>query len=169
MASHSSSLRPTKAVVLQALRNILRPVVRGTRVLDLFAGSGRVGTGLLEEGAATVVGVDRREAPEGLPEDYKWIRRDVHGYLSTRREITYDIVYLDPPYKSNYASTLLPKLASINILSRYGIVGVETDAQTSLPTERPVEGSLYLMRRRKYGGTRLWIYQKGRDREGYKD
>jgi 16S rRNA G966 N2-methylase RsmD len=148
---------------------MLRPVIQSTRVLDLFAGTGRVGVGLLDEGADSVVGVDRRDPPEDLPEDYEWIRRDVPKFLNAYHETTYDIVYMDPPYDSRYAVELLPEASRDDLLSDEGIVAVETDYETELPTDKAVNGSLYLMRRRDYGGTRLWLYQEGREAPGYSD
>ena len=169
MAPESSSIRPTKGVVVRALRDMLRPVIAGTDVLDLFAGTGRVGRELLEEGAGSVLGVDKREAPEDLPEEYDWIRRDVPDFVRSGTLRSFDVIYMDPPYDSEHAETLLPELVGSGLLREQGIVVVETDYSTELPREEPVEGSLYLMRRRDYGGTRLWLYQADREQHGYRE
>lgn len=168
MASESSSIRPTKGVVVRALRDMLRPVIGGTDVLDLFAGTGRVGRELLEEGAESALGVDRREAPEDLPEAYDWIRRDVPDFVHSGVLRSFDVVYMDPPYDSDHARNLLPDLVDSGLLREQGLVAVETDYSTELPREKPVGETLHLMRRRDYGGTRLWLYQADRDEPGYR-
>lgn len=167
MASDQTPIRPTKSVVVRALRDILRPVINGTVVLDLFAGTARVGIELLEEGAETVVGVDKRDSPEDLPGDYEWVRGDVENYLRSAPERSYDVIFMDPPYDSGLPSDLLPVIVNENLLREHGIIAIETDLETELP--EAVDSEFFLMRRRKYGGTRLWIYQSDRNQPGYRD
>jgi 16S rRNA (guanine966-N2)-methyltransferase len=169
MDSDASSIRPTKNVVVRALCDILRPVIAGTEVLELFAGTGRVGEALLEEGADRVLGVDEREAPEDLPEEYEWIRRDVPSFVKGSFVETFDVIFMDPPYASDYAEDLLPEIAESGLLREQGIVAVETGYDTELPEEQPGANPLQLMRKREYGGTRLWIYQSDRDQPGYQE
>ncbi|MGH7876776.1 MAG: RsmD family RNA methyltransferase, partial [Candidatus Dormibacteraceae bacterium] len=52
------AIRPTQALVREAMLNMLAPWVRGARVLDLFAGSGALGLQALSEGADFVTFVD---------------------------------------------------------------------------------------------------------------
>ncbi len=169
MDTDSSSIRPTKNVVVRALCDILRPVIAGTEILELFAGTGRVGEALLEEGARRVLGVDEREAPDDLPEDYEWIRRDVPSFVNAGFLESFDVIYMDPPYDSDYAEELLPQIEGADLLREQGIIAVETGYRTDLPEGSAVEGRLQLMRKRDYGGTRLWIYQSDRDQPGYRE
>lgn len=168
MDTDSSSIRPTKNVVVRALCDILRPVLAGTEVLELFAGTGRVGEALLEEGAERVLGVDERGAPEDLPEEYEWIRRDVPAFVNGGFLESFDVIYMDPPYDSDHAKKLLPDIAQSGLLREEGIVAVETGYKTDLPQDQPVGERLQLMRKRDYGGTRLWIYQSDREQPGYR-
>ncbi len=55
-------LRPSPDRVRETLFNWLAPVIRGTRCLDLFAGSGALGFEALSRGAASVVLVERDRA-----------------------------------------------------------------------------------------------------------
>src|ERR1700680_3054408 len=54
-------LRPTRAMVREALFNILGDAVIGAPVVDLFAGAGTVGFEALSRGASRVAFVDREE------------------------------------------------------------------------------------------------------------
>jgi 16S rRNA (guanine966-N2)-methyltransferase len=162
-------MRPTKNVVVRALCDILRPVIAGTEVLELFAGTGRVGEALLQEGAHQVLGVDERESPEDLPGEYEWIRRDVPSFVNGGFLESFDVIFMDPPYDSHYAGNLLPEITESGLLREQGIVAVETGYKTDLPQDRPVGERLQLMRKRDYGGTRLWIYQSDRDQPGYRE
>lgn len=169
MASEPSPLRPTKGVVVRAIRDMLRHVVAGTDVLDLFAGTARVGRGLLEEGAQSVTAVDLREVPDDLPEELTWVRKDVLEYVDSINDEKFDIIYLDPPYDSNLAEEILPKLSRNNLLSSNGIVAVETGYKTTFSGDEIIDGELYLMRKRNYGRTDLWIYQTDREEPGYRE
>lgn len=170
MAADQPEIRRTKAVVVKALCDILRPVIDGLVVLELFAGSARVSQRLLEEGAEEAYAVDlepRSEGPE--PEILTWYKEDVFTFLESGPPKMVDLVFMDPPYESGYIGQLLPQLAAAEWLSEQGIVVAENSTkETDLPAEVSGEarGSLYLMRNRNYGGTRLSIYQANREEPG---
>lgn len=169
MAPDPSPLRPTKAVVVDAICDILRPVIRDLWVLELYAGTGRVSRALVEEGAAGAWAVDRREAPDDLPEEVHWLQRDVEELVREGPPGTVEVVYLDPPYGGDGAETLLPRIGRAEWLADRGVVLAETDLEAALPETVPEPSRLALMRKRRYGGTRLWVYQRGRDEPGYRD
>lgn len=169
MAHEDPQVRPTKSVVVRALRDMLRPIVLETVVLELFAGTGRVGRALLDEGAQRVIGVDRRGPLEPIPEDYEWVRRDAEDFVRDGPDEPIDIVYMDPPYQSRYPRDLLEQLTEAPWLKEEGIVVIETARSVDLPDQTEGEDPLYLMRKRHYGGSRLWLYQAGREQPGYKE
>jgi len=97
--------------VKQTLFGILEPDLPGTRVLDLFAGSGAAGIEALSRGAAAATFVERdpRAASiiaanlrrTGLAHLARVIRADVGAYLRDPRRAAdepWDLVILDPPY-----------------------------------------------------------------------
>lgn len=169
MAHENPEIRPTKSVVIRALRDMLRPIIHGTVILELFAGTGRVGRALLDEGADRVIGVDHRGPLEPLPESYEWIRRDVEDVVREGPGEPIDIVFMDPPYQSRYPGDLLAELDGVPWLRDEGIVIIETARAVELPDHTDGDEPLYLMRKRHYGGSRLWVYQAGRDKPGYKE
>jgi 16S rRNA (guanine966-N2)-methyltransferase len=154
-----SPLRPTKAVVLKALRDMIRPVIEDLVVLDLFAGTGRVGEALIEEGARKVFAVDERESPDDLDEDVEWFRRNVDQFLNHGPPEPVDLVFFDPPYDSTNHAGYLTTISQAPWLVEEGIVIVETDRGTDLSATDPID-DFSIKRNRRYGNTRLWILQR---------
>ncbi|MFB6356871.1 MAG: RsmD family RNA methyltransferase [bacterium] len=159
-----SELRPTKDIVRKALCDMLRPIIDDLVVLDLFAGSGRVGVALLEEGASSVCAVDKRPLPEGMEndyssEEYRWRQTEVESFLSGAPSHSFDVVFMDPPYDSHYPRTVTEELLDKNLLTSQGIIAIETSYEMDLRDLTVEENSLTLMRNRTYGGSRLWLFQ----------
>ena len=127
-----SGLRPTPDRVRETLFNWLGQTLDGKRCLDLFAGSGALGFEAVSRGAAEVVMVENnRTAFRALQENSKKLActnvalRCEDGLEFARRESgRYDVIFLDPPFHSNY----LPKLLEIlpQRLNENGVVYVES-------------------------------------------
>ncbi|WP_322894498.1 MULTISPECIES: 16S rRNA (guanine(966)-N(2))-methyltransferase RsmD [unclassified Yoonia] len=106
----AAHLRPTSDRVRESMFNVLQggrygDPLRGTRVLDLFAGTGALGLEALSRGAAHVTFVDNGRVAQGLiraniaklrrQDDTKLITTSVTA-LPTGQPC--DLVFLDPPY-----------------------------------------------------------------------
>jgi 16S rRNA (guanine(966)-N(2))-methyltransferase RsmD len=110
------AVRPSPAMLREALFNIIGPAIQGARFLDLCAGSGAVGIEALSRGAARAVFVDshpaslaviRRNLEElGAAGRATLLRRDaVHAPADlARRGERFDLAFLDPPYDSATAA-----------------------------------------------------------------
>jgi 16S rRNA (guanine(966)-N(2))-methyltransferase RsmD len=104
------SVRPATDRVKQALFNVLinRMELHGTRVLDLFAGSGSLGIESLSRSAEHVTFVDISEKAIdcmeqnvrilGCESQVEILQMDGMNYL-TRSNASFDIIFADPPYK----------------------------------------------------------------------
>jgi 16S rRNA (guanine966-N2)-methyltransferase len=155
-------LRPTTDRVREALFSALGSVVNGSRILDLFAGTGAFGFEALSRGASSVVFVDpSRKALDAL-------RRTVHelgveaqtGILATtasraikilaESEDCFGIVYLDPPYETDWVQEILFDPAFRRIVDEQSLVVTERDAHRTAPS-RPSMFVPFFSRR--YGGT----------------
>lgn len=108
-------LRPTPDRVRETLFNWLGPRVAGSRVLDLFAGSGALGLEALSRGAAEAVFVDTsRTAVRALEANIELLgatsatvlRMDARRYLARGGE-AFDLVFVDPPYATDLAKRSL--------------------------------------------------------------
>jgi 16S rRNA (guanine(966)-N(2))-methyltransferase RsmD len=121
-------LRPTSDRLRETLFNILAPAIRGSTVLDGYAGTGAVGIEALSRGASHVTFVDadpravqlvaRNLAHCGITEGFAIIRADLE-HSATSVERTFDLIFLDPPYDADpaRAATLVsPRLRQDGLL-----------------------------------------------------
>ena len=158
--------RPTTDRVKEALFSIINFEIPGTRVLDLFGGTGQLGIEALSRGAQSAVFVDAREdACRLIKENLKRTRMEQYGrvvrsdyldYLSRCTE-QYGIIFLDPPYAEVFLENALKRITEIDILQSNGIIVTERPLGKELPWE--FEG-FSRSRDYKYGKTLLTIYRK---------
>lgn len=134
-------IRPTPDRVRETLFNWLAPGIRGSRCLDLFAGSGALGLEALSRGASHVTFVERdavaaKELRSRLSEWRATGAVVEHGdalaYLRGPAE-AFDIVFLDPPFATGPLAEAARLLEERHWLSADALIYVETDARTGLP------------------------------------
>jgi 16S rRNA (guanine966-N2)-methyltransferase len=115
----SAGLRPTPDRVRETLFNWLGQDLPGWSCLDLFAGSGALGFEAASRGAGRVIMIEReRAALEALEKNrtvlgarqVDILRADALAWLASNRE-TFDLVFVDPPFDSDLAATVLADLA----------------------------------------------------------
>lgn len=115
----AAQLRPTPDRVRETLFNWLGQRLHGLECLDLFAGSGALGFEAASRGAAAVTLVERdREVAKHLRASaaalgaarVRVVEGDALAFLA-RDTARYDVVFVDPPYASGMAVTVLGRLA----------------------------------------------------------
>jgi 16S rRNA (guanine966-N2)-methyltransferase len=140
--------------------------LQGAVVLDLFAGTGALAIEALSRGAARAVLVERDPralaalkanlAELGLGAEEAEVRRGEAGAAlrnARERQETYDLVFVDPPYR--HAGVLGRELQAAlpPVLAPRARGVVESDRRTE-PPALPLEMEL----RRRYGDTEIAIY-----------
>ena len=163
--------RPTTDRVKEAVFNILQFDIEGRRVLDLFAGTGQLGTEALSRGAASAVFVEkRRDAAALIRENLKLTEltdrsRVVNGeagaFLAGCRE-KFDLIFLDPPYAAGLLEEALEAISRFDILANHGIMVCESPAERELP-DLPAPYSRHRVYR--YGKTKITTYHCEEDVE----
>ena len=158
--------RPTADRVKEAMFSILQFDLPGTRVLDLFGGTGQLGIEALSRDAKSAVFVDaNREACALIRENLKRTKlesearvvcSDYASYLRSCNEM-YDIIFLDPPYSETFLENSLKLISEIDILQSGGIIVTERPLGKELPWEFP---GYTRSRDYKYGNTLITIYKK---------
>lgn len=157
-----NAIRPTADKVRESLFNILQFRISGASVLDLFCGTGAIGIEALSRGAKTVVFNDAsRESIAVLKknlnklkvsEEYRLQNSDALTFLKNTTD-TFDLVYIDPPYKSDLGGEAL-KLVSRAL--NYGGTAVFED-------EKPFSGEacgIVKTDERKYGRVYLTFFRR---------
>jgi 16S rRNA (guanine966-N2)-methyltransferase len=169
-APRGTSTRPTSDRVREATFALLG-TVEGERVLDLFAGTGALGIEALSRGAERAVFVERDAraaralranlASLDLERPQAEVREvEAIGALRTarRRRETYDLVFIDPPYRQLRAieqalGALLPPL-----LAPSARVVLESDKRVQLKLAAEA-GPSQIGPQRRYGDTTITIYR----------
>ena len=169
LAKKQKSLRPTTGKVRESLFNIIRGSIRNARFLDLYAGTGTVGFDALREGASATLFVDSSKAcikkidaliqKHGLSEKAKSVHRNVLSFIerAEARSMTFDIIFLDPPYHTDEIIHALSAIDKSAILRDNGIVIAEHFTKKQLPDKFT---DLYKSRNYDYGDTVLSFYER---------
>ena len=115
----AAGLRPTPDRVRETLFNWLGQDLPGWTCLDLFAGSGALGFEAASRGAERVVMIERDAKAMAALEKNRDVlgasrvdilRVDAMAWFANNRE-TFDLIFIDPPFDSGLAATVLANLA----------------------------------------------------------
>ncbi len=138
----NAQLRPTGDRVRETLFNWLSADITNSKCLDLFAGSGSLGFEALSRGAAYCgfVETDKHTAQQIqkncdlLELSAKQVgvsTKSAFEFLDSVSKKSYDIVFIDPPFRKNYIEELLPKLQKH--LNPDSLIYVEIEKESKLP------------------------------------
>jgi 16S rRNA (guanine966-N2)-methyltransferase len=166
-APRGRATRPTSERVREAVFSMLGEL-EGAVVLDLFAGTGALAIEALSRGAARAVLVERDPralaalranlAELGVGAEEAEVRRGEAGAAlrnARERRETYDLLFVDPPYRHAGATGRELEAALPPVLAPRARVVVERDWRTE-PPALPLELEL----RRRYGDTEITIYRQ---------
>lgn len=142
-----SSTRPTSDKIREALFDKLGTKVENCDFLDLFAGTGAVGIEAISRGAKDVFFVDENKTAIALVKKNLSLisATDKNVYLSNFEKAllsfkksgqTFDIIFVDPPYASNFAEQAIEKIREMTLLNTNGILVWEHDANKNLFIEK---------------------------------
>ena len=152
------AVRPTLDRVREAWMSILQYDIPGSRVVDLFSGSGALGLEMLSRGAvsADFVELDPKTARVlqknievlGAAEASVIRRADALRFVEKLDENAYDLAVADPPYKGGFAL----KLVEVWLQRPFSrILSVEHDAYEKLPGSAET---------RRYGSAAITFYRR---------
>lgn len=164
-----NSVRPTADKVKEALFSIIADKLWGSRVLDLFAGTGSLGLEALSRGAESCLfGDNSRESlkiiksniemcgagqkAEVMAGDYRKVLMNAKGQ--------FDIIFLDPPYGKGFLEKSITLIGEEGLLKEGGLIIAEHRKEEELP--ETVQG-FYREKERKYGIVKLSIYVHEKD------
>lgn len=166
-----SGTRPTSDRVRESLFGALESAgaIDGSRVLDLYAGSGALGLEALSRGAAALDLVEKsRPAATVLRRNIAAVstalgtnvarvhESAVHTFLK-RAAGPWDLVFTDPPYDLDDDAMTADLVALAPLLTEDAVVVIER-ARRATPPDAAAAG-LEIFREKAYGDTALWWAQ----------
>jgi len=171
--------RPTTSIVREALMNILGERIKESYLLDLFSGSGIIGCEALQKGAQKILAIESNKrtaqlcqsnllnASKGLSHSpqTKVICCDVIKQLRSQNELKstkiikninlvterFDIVYIDPPYRSKIIYSVLEELLKGSWLNKDALVIYEHNSESI----KTINSKWLINKQKRYGKTAL--------------
>ena len=140
-------LRPTTDRIRETVFNWLAPYIEGARCLDLFAGSGGLGLEAISRGAVQVCFLENHPlAIEALKQNINQLVSDERATVlkvdtlhwlketstSGSKKQSFDIVFIDPPFSSEFYQVIFDSLISSKLLAGNALIYVESDKQRHL-------------------------------------
>lgn len=165
----SNAIRPTTDRTRESLFNILAhaypEALDGTRVLDLFAGTGAVGIEALSRGCRSALFVENGVEGRGLIWENidafglhgraRILRRDATLLGSVSTMEPFHLVFADPPYGKGLGEKALKAAHDGGWLVPGALAVLEEDAGVEItldPAFAPIED-------RGFGDTRMYLYR----------
>ena len=129
----SIDLRPTSNRLKKVLFDWIQFELKDSVCLDLFAGTGNLGLECISRGAKKVIFV------ENYKNVLKILKKNIHNLKSINnyeifekniyetdldfyKKDTFNIIYLDPPFKDKNLDKLLSKIQNYTLLKKNGII-----------------------------------------------
>lgn len=162
--------RPTLDRVKESIFNIIQNNVRGSIVLDQFAGTGSLGLEAASRGAKECHLVDmgddtfsklKQNIIDLKFEDFCTAHKgDSFKYLETfgKQGKVFDLIFIDPPY----AKDMIPP--SLELIKKYNLLSADGLIVTKIDSEEEICGGyedIVLVKQRKYGNTTVCLYEFG--------
>ena len=164
-----NNTRPTLDRVKESLFNIIQNNIKDSIFVDVFAGSASIGLEAASRGATKVIMCDnskeaikviqRNIEKTHLEEVVKIYNMNFEQFISTKISEKVDIVYIDPPYNSNYAIQTVKMLIEKDLLKEESIIIIETDNEERILND--LENiNVKLTDKRKYGRAHILFLAK---------
>lgn len=156
--------RPTSSKVREAIFNIIGNKIEDAVFLDLFAGTGLVGIEALSRGASKSFFIEKdfnayrvlkkNISSFELEKSSEVFKTNAVSFLNKTEEI-FDLIYIDPPYKSSVYQDVLKIISEKNIVKIDSIIIIEYS------TKFPVDLTRFeLIKTYKYGDTSISLIKK---------
>lgn len=132
--------RPTMDRVKESLFAMIQNYIDNSNCLDLFAGSGNLGLEALSNGASSCTFIDNNKIAIKTIKD-NLTRLDIKEYnlyltnfklFLKETKDKYDLIFIDPPYKTNYIIDAVTLIEKYDLLKDNGLLILETDNKDKL-------------------------------------
>ena len=156
--------RPTLDRVTESFFNIIQNKIINLNFLDVFSGSGAIGLEAASRGARKVILCDNsKEAiniikknieKTHLEPKVKLYNLDYETLLKTKIKEKMDVIYIDPPYNSNFAIKAVEIIINQKLADENSTIIIETDNEKKI-LEELKKTEVEIIDKRKYGRATL--------------
>lgn len=160
--------RPTLDRVKESLFNIINFDIKNSVFLDLFAGSGSIGIEAASRGAKKVVMCEKSKKAFSiisknlektrLVEDVDAYNMDYEKCIENILKDEFDIIFLDPPYKSDLAYKATKLMLEKKLITKNTLIILETDIEQIVENQFE-KLNLEEVNKKKYGRACLLFYK----------
>lgn len=168
-APEGMETRPTTDRIKETLFNMIAFDIPGCYFLDLFSGSGAIAIESLSRGAKQAVLVDQSEKALAcirenlektrLKADAEVMNVNVLDAVRTlgRRKVTFDIIFMDPPYALEGVDQILEAIVENELLNDEGYIILERSSKSTVNLPH----NLVLWKEKQYKVTTLSFIKRG--------
>ena len=163
-----TTTRPTLDRVKESIFNIIQSEIQDSIFLDLFSGSGAIGLEAISRGAKKSILCEKsKEAISIIKKNIEKTRfteqvelhySDFEEVLKNLKEYI-DIIYIDPPYQTDYIKKSLKILQSSEFINDETKIILETDDENRV-LEEIKDLKFEIIDKRKYGIAHIIFLQK---------
>ncbi|WMC19626.1 MAG: 16S rRNA (guanine(966)-N(2))-methyltransferase RsmD [Enterobacteriaceae bacterium PC38] len=129
------NLRPTIHIIKKILFNWINPILKNSKCLDCFAGSGSLGIEALSRYSKFVFFIENNlKLFKKLKKNlmlFKYNKYIINisaiKWLQKKRNIRFDIIFLDPPFYKNLLNKTISLLEKNKYLSKKTIIYIESE------------------------------------------
>jgi 16S rRNA (guanine(966)-N(2))-methyltransferase RsmD len=151
--------RPTLDRVKESIFNIIQSELEGCIFLDLFSGSGAIGLEAISRGSKKAILCDKEKSAIEI------IKKNIEKTHSENKVEVYnvdfekcldkihekiDLIYIDPPYKTDFIFKSLEKIENSKILNEGAKIILETDDEEKI-LKQIQKLKFEVIDKRKYG------------------
>ena len=170
------STRPTLDRVKESIFNIIFNDIEDAIVLDLFSGSGAIGLEFASRGAKKVYLCDNsKEACKiirkniektNLEQKIELYNLDFIEAIKKLKNQKFDIIYLDPPYKTDFIKIAISELLKNKYVDDKTLIIIETDEEERVVKQLEEIKNIEITDKRKYGRVHILFLKKMNRKEG---
>lgn len=161
--------RPTLDRVKESVFNIIQNDIEDAIVLDIFAGSGAIGLEMLSRGAQRAVLCDKSKSAieiikKNIEKTHMQDRVELYNLdfkecIQKIKNQKFDLIYIDPPYNTNYIFQALKQIIELDIIKSTSLIILETDDEIRILRE--IEKiNIEVIDKRKYGRATVIFLKK---------
>lgn len=134
---NADNIRPTLDRAREGIFSKLQFDIKDSKVLDLFAGTGAISLEFLSRGASLVVTCDNNKNSINLiKSNFKKAKESpnlfIGDYIDTLDNLKnqkFDIIFLDPPFKSEFGLSAIRYIFEHNMIENDGVVVFEHSSE----------------------------------------